>query len=87
MTYNDKRELLHQIFTRLCFHYGLDIEGSDTKRNYFIASLMSYPDDLVCAAYHHLLKHPSPQHFPTPEDFILFMQPEFHRRQLEACYG
>lgn len=90
--HNDKRDMLQQIFIRMCFHYGLTLEGSEPKRNYFIASLLAYPEDLICAAYHYILHHPSPQNFPTPEDFITFMQPEFERRQrmmhdAEACYG
>ena len=87
----DKYHMLHQIFSRLCFHYGLDVDSALPVREHFIASLQHYPEDLLCAAYHHELRHTEGVSFPAPESFIEFMQPEFFRRAqtqcVEECYG
>jgi hypothetical protein len=83
-----KRDQLLWIFNRMCLHYGFAIESKMQERDFFIKSLLCYPEDLICAAYIYLSKFPYPQCFPAPDDFIGFMQPEFERRQqMEACYG
>ena len=85
---NNTQDQLIWIFNRMCLHYGLTPESKKDEREYFIKSLRCYPEDLICAAYVYLSKLPYPQHFPAPDDFISFMQPEFERRQqMEACYG
>ena len=82
---NDKKELLEQLYSRLCFHCGVSPERYSHKRARFIASLLPYPDDLLCAAYHYISHHLSPARVPTEADFIAFMQPEFQRRQMVEC--
>lgn len=81
----EKQQMLHQIYTRLCFHAGLSVERYHHKREAFIRALIIYPDDLICAAYHSLSHQFAPMHAPSADDFIAFMAPEFHRRQQAAC--
>jgi len=78
---DDKFITLHQIFSRLCFHSGATPEQHADKREHFIARLFSYPEDLICAAYHYSVRHAKPSHIPSEEEFIAFMAPEFTRRQ------
>lgn len=78
---DDKRTTLTQIFTRLCFHGGLEPQAHMPARERFVASLLMYPEDLICAAYHHIARHMQPGQLPREEDFIMFMQPEFMHRQ------
>jgi len=82
---HDTRHTLHQIFSRLCFHRGIAPEQMEAKRTRFISSLACYPEDLLCAAYYYILKHATPSYYPSEEEFILFMAPEYHRRQQAEC--
>ncbi len=83
-----KHEQLIWIFNRMCLHYGFAPDSKVQECDFFVGNLRCYPDDLLCAAYIYLSKLPYPQHFPKPDDFIGFMQPEFeHRQQMEAYYG
>ncbi len=83
MTY-DTTMLLDQLFSRLCFHAGATPEQFSHRRERFIRSLASYPEDLLCAAYQHILHHLPASRLPTEEEFIEFMTPEFTRRQHAA---
>lgn len=78
----DRRDLLHRIYSRLCFHCAVVPERYAPQRMKFIETLLPYPEDLICAAYHHLIRHRCVM--PTHQDFIDFMEPEFTRRQKEA---
>ena len=80
---DDKHHTLQHIYDRMCFHSGASLTAAAEKRAHFIASLLGYPEDLICAAYLHLQHYIAPNRFPSEEDFILFMQPEYMRRQ--AC--
>ena len=82
---NDKYHLLDQIYSRLCFHCSIAPERVNHKREKFIASLACYPEDLLCAAYHHVSHRLMPAQLPSEDEFIAFMAPEFHRRQLAEC--
>ena len=78
---NDKISLLETMFARLCFHAGATPEQFSRRRIRFIESLSPYPDDLLCAAYQHLLHHTRVGQMPGVDAFIEFMAPEFARRQ------
>lgn len=81
ITQNEKHSMLDQMYSRLCFHCGAASERHTHKRARFVASLISYPDDLLCAAYQHISHHLLPSRVPTEAEFIEFMTPEFERRQ------
>lgn len=72
-------ERLAQIAMRLMFHYPK--MTAETYRHYLL-QLKYYPEDLVCAAYQHALRHGG-QNVPQSADMILFMQPEMNYRR--AC--
>lgn len=76
----EKRALLQQIYTRLCFHAGANPERFNHKRERFIANLIAYPEDLLCAAYYYVMAHLTPLRLPSEEEFISFMGPEYSRR-------
>jgi hypothetical protein len=76
---NEKEQVISQIFSRLCFHAGTAPELHEGKRIIFTEKLLPYPEDLICAAYHHSRK--CEPRFPTVEHFISFMQPEYERRR------
>lgn len=78
---SDKHLTLKQIFGRLCFHTGFDAEAREEDCQRFVNTLAPYPEDLICAAYHHLMRHPEETHLHMENDFIDFMAPEYARRQ------
>ena len=82
---SDKHHMLDRIYSRLCFHCGAAPERHTHRRARFIGSLLEYPDDLLCAAYHYISRHLTPAHVPSEAEFIAFMAPEFHRRQTAQC--
>lgn len=72
------QERLQQILARFFLHYGLS--GEHIFLHYQQA-LQPYPEDLLCAAYHWILRHHAPAPAPAPADFLSFMQPAFLHRQ------
>lgn len=76
----EKKQLLMQIFSRLCFHYGAHPDMYQARRKSFVARLEHYPEDLICACYQHLLRHQAPAQLPNVDDFIAFIMPEYERR-------
>jgi hypothetical protein len=76
-------ERLTQIVSRLLFHFP--VEGKEAQKlifSNFMDKLSHYPEDLVCAAYQHILSHRATYTVPSPEDFITIMEPELQYRQL-----
>lgn len=85
---NSKQDLLIWIFNRMCFHYSMHHVDYSTLKSQFITQLEAYPEDLLCAAYTHISRMREPHTFPKPDDFIHFMAPAYHQRQLkEAAHG
>ncbi|MDE3016958.1 MAG: hypothetical protein KGI29_08595 [Pseudomonadota bacterium] len=77
------RERLKQIVSRLLLHFRCP-EGEKQHRLFgrYSTALQHYPEDLLCAAYHHTLCHHTGE-LPKIDDFISFMEPEMnHRRSL-----
>lgn len=81
---HDKQQTLKQIFCRLCFHTGFDPKAREGECRRFVEALAPYPEDLICAAYHHLMRHPEETHLHMECDFIDFMAPEYARRTQQA---
>lgn len=75
-------ERLQQIVSRLLLHFSSDdyLGQEHVARNY-MAALMNYPEDLLCAAYHNVLLHYTGRTMPSLSYFFTFMDPEMQRRQ------
>jgi len=80
-------ERLKQVMARLMLHFGYDGAKARTLCADYSGMLQHYPEDLLCAAYLHVLKHYSA--LPPASEFIAFMEPEMRyrktvRRRLET---
>ncbi len=71
-------ERLQQILGRLMLHYASARDMSD-----YIKLLSLYPEDLLCAAYQHILRHRTQPTMPGACELVAFMEPELARRK--AC--
>jgi hypothetical protein len=71
------QDRLDQIMARLQLHFP---KLSGTIED----ALGDYPEDLVCAAYRHLLTHHRSPVPPGVSDFIAFMEPEMTARRRNA---
>lgn len=80
---SEKYQLIERMFARLCLQAGTIPEAQAHRRERFIQSLLPYPDDLVCAAYHRVLHYAHADYLPSECDFILFITPEYNRRRME----
>jgi len=71
---------LKQVVARLMIHFPLVGEHHHRFFNYYLACLKPYPEDLLCAAYQHVLRHHSAGGTPKIADFLAFMDPEMNHR-------
>lgn len=69
---------LRQIIARLFMHYRCDENGERAIKQRYMNVLKHYPEDLLCAAYIHVVKHSGVM--PEPCDLIAFMEPEMQYR-------
>lgn len=71
-------ERLHQLLTRLFMHFPLlQPEMQQCLMINYIQTLKEYPEDLLCAAYHHVSRHHEHQTIPKLADIVAFIEPEF----------
>jgi hypothetical protein len=73
-------ERLRSLVTRLTLHYGGDLRAREL--GFYMNTLRHYPEDLLCAAYYHLVRSSGNQR-PTTAMFSAFMQPEYARREAQ----
>lgn len=76
-------ERLRQIISRLMLHFPCP-PGDKQHRLFaeYSDTLKDFPEDLVCAAYQHVLKHHQLSTLPRIADLLAFMEPEMsHRRR------
>jgi len=75
-------ERLQQIISRLMLHFPLSNAGNRHHiSNDYFEMLFEYPEDLLCAAYQHVLKHHKCDFLPRIADLVAFMEPEMMRRK------
>lgn len=77
------QERLSQIVSRLMLHF---CSGDKNHRVFsdYCAMLAEFPEDLLCAAYQHVLKHHKYNNLPKIADLIAVIDPELtHRRTLK----
>jgi uncharacterized protein YdaU (DUF1376 family) len=75
-------ERIKQIITRLMLHFPVAY-GQDKAEvtNDYVQMLREYPEDLLCAAYAHILGHHKYNSLPKLADIIGFMEPEISMRK------
>ncbi len=71
-------DILHGI----CAHIARRFNYTHEDWNGAFKLLSSYPEDLVCAAYHHILRLHWPNCNALLASMIELMEPEFHYRKL-----
>jgi hypothetical protein len=69
-----------QIVARLMVHYP---RHEDSSRLYsaYVEALSNYPEDLLCAAYRHVLAHHAGPAMPPLEALVAFMEPAMAQRK------
>ena len=75
-------ERIKQIITRLMMHFPAP--AGELKQSIFsdyAAMLQGYPEDLLCAAYQHVMKHHKYNSLPKIADLLSFMEPEMNQRR------
>jgi len=75
-------ERLKQVISRLMLHFPCPI--SEKQHRVFADysdMLREFPEDLLCAAYQHVLKHHKYYTLPKIADIIAFMEPEINHRR------
>lgn len=75
-------ERLSQLVTRLLLHFRPP-EGEKQQRIFarYMQALKDYPEDLLCAAYRHMLSHHSGR-LPSIRELTEFMDPAMQYRRL-----
>lgn len=71
---------LERLLKRLFLHYRIPQEASARIHSQYREALQHYPEDLICAAYQHIVQNHALTTLPKPEAFLAFMQPEYQRR-------
>ena len=73
---------LKQIISRLMLHFPCPAgEKQERICNDYTEMLCDFPEDLLCAAYQHILKHHKYHTLPKIADLLTFMEPELGRRR------
>ena len=75
-------ERIEQIVMRLMLHFPTP-SGTDKHRlcTDYADMLQDFPEDMLCAAYQHVLKHHKYHTLPKIADLLAFMEPEITRRR------
>lgn len=76
------RDLLHAIATQLIRHFNYGSKEWAT----LVEALATYPEDLLCAAYHHALGKPVKHIGGLLECMQSFMAPEMRYRKMRHDY-
>ena len=74
-------ERLRQIVGRLMLHFNSANDELANITSTYINVLKEYPEDLICAAYQHILMNYKLTAMPGVVEFVDFMEPERIRRQ------
>ena len=75
---------IYQIVQRLMLHFSCAAgERKESVCADYAAMLADYPEDLLCAAYQHILKHHKYNSLPKIADLLAFMEPEMAYRRTQ----